>query len=129
MPAWVDKVNYGTFGQAVVTATLFGGMDASLYDEFKVGSQASMNSVEATLKHTHGAYGPAHLACHGPITDMRRSDPDPPVGSSGIQIEFETDLIIEGMNCATRSNREEYINASSPCLVASFESSPRGIYQ
>ena len=28
MPAWVDKVKYGTFGQAVVTATLFGGMDA-----------------------------------------------------------------------------------------------------
>ena len=122
MPAWVDKVKYGTFGQAVVTATLFGGMDASLYDEFKVGSQASMNSVEATLKHTHGAYGPAHMACHGPITDMRRSDPDPPVGSSGIQIEFETDLIIEGIRPGRivrvrpaswpvlNLPREEYIN-------------------
>ena len=97
-------------------------MDASLYDEFKVGSQASMNSVGVTLKHTHGAYGPAHMACHGPITDMCRSDPDPPVGSSGIQIEFETDLIIEGIRPGRivrvrpaswpvlNLPREEYIN-------------------
>ena len=35
MPGWVDKVEYGKFGRAKVTATLFGGMDASLYADFK----------------------------------------------------------------------------------------------
>jgi hypothetical protein len=97
MPAWVDAVEYGKFGQAKVTATLFGGMDASLYTEFKKGVPALMNSVENTLKHTHGAYGPAHMACKGPILDVIKTDGDVPLGSSGIQIRFETDLIIEGI--------------------------------
>jgi hypothetical protein len=30
MPAWIDSVEYGKFGRAKVTATLFGGMDPSL---------------------------------------------------------------------------------------------------
>ena len=37
MPAWVDAVEYGKFGRATVTATLFGGMDASLYADFQKG--------------------------------------------------------------------------------------------
>jgi hypothetical protein len=55
-----------------------------------------MNAVENTLKHTHGAYGPAHMASKGPSwtsSSARRA----PLGSSGIQIRFETDLIIEGI--------------------------------
>ena len=35
MPAWVDAVEYGKFGRATVTATLFGGMDPTLYADFK----------------------------------------------------------------------------------------------
>ena len=97
MAAWVDAVEYGKFGNAKVTATLFGGMDESLYADFKKGSSALMNSVENTLKHTHGAYGPAHMACKGPILDVIKTDGDAPLGSSGIQIRFETDLIIEGI--------------------------------
>lgn len=65
MPAWVDAVEYGKFGRAKVTATLFGGMDTSLYADFKAGSSAQMNSVENTLKHTHGDYSPAHMASGG----------------------------------------------------------------
>lgn len=97
MPGWVDAVEYGKFGRATVTATLFGGMDDSLYADFKKGSSALMNSVESTLKHTHGAYGPAHMACRGPILDVTEIDGEIPLGSSGIQIRFETDLIIEGI--------------------------------
>ena len=55
MPAWIDAVEYGKFGRATVTATLFGGMDDSLYADFKKGGSAMMNAVENTLKHTHGA--------------------------------------------------------------------------
>ena len=81
-----------------------------------------MNAVENTLKHTHGAYGPAHMASRGSILDVTRL-PDPaPLGSSGIQIQFETDLIIEGIRPGrivrvrpgtwpqVQVPREEYLN-------------------
>lgn len=125
MPAWIDAVEYGKFGRATVTATLFGGMDESLYADFQKGASAMMNAVENTLKHTHGAYGPAHMASRGTILDVTRTDGDPPLGSSGIQIRFETDLIIEGIRpgrvVRIRPNvwpqvqvpREEYLDDAS----------------
>lgn len=97
MPAWVDAVEYGKSGHAKVTATLFGGMDPSLYDDFKKGIPSQMNSVENTLKHTHGAYSPAHMASAGSILEVNKTTGKIPLGSSGIQIRFETDLIIEGI--------------------------------
>jgi hypothetical protein len=97
MPAWIDAVEYGKFGRATVTATLFGGMDDSLYADFKKGVSAMMNAVENTLKHTHGAYGPAHMASRGSILDVIKTPGEAPLGSSGTQIRFETDLIIEGI--------------------------------
>jgi hypothetical protein len=97
MPAWIDSVEYGKFGRATVTATLFGGMDASLYADFKKGSQGVMNAAENTLKHAGGAYGPAHMASRGSILEVTTATAEVPLGSSGIQIRFETDLIIEGI--------------------------------
>jgi hypothetical protein len=97
MPAWVDAVEYGRFGRATVTATLFGGMDPSLYTDFRQGSQAIMNAAESTLKHAGGSYGPAHMASRGSILAVTNATEPPPLGSSGIQIRFETDLIIEGI--------------------------------
>jgi len=97
MPAWIDNVEYGQFGRATVTATLFGGMDASLYADFQQGTQALMNASENTLKHVGGNYGPAHMASRGDILDITVATTEVPLGSSGIQIRFETDLIIEGI--------------------------------
>lgn len=97
MPAWIDAVEYGKFGHATVTATLFGGMDASLYADFQKDSPAMMNAVENTLKHTHGAYGPAHMASRGTFVDVTKAPGESPLGSSGIQVRFQTDLIIEGI--------------------------------
>ena len=97
MPAFVDAVEYGKFGRATVTATLFGGMDESLYADFKPGAQGVMNAAENTLKHAGGAYGPAHMASKGPLLDVTKATGEIPLGSSGIQIRFETDLIIEGI--------------------------------
>lgn len=97
MPAHVDAVEYGKFGRAKVTATLFGGMDPSLYADFKKDSGAMMNAADDTLKHTHGAYGPAHMASRGSILEVTPSGGEAPLGSSGIQIRFETDLVIEGL--------------------------------
>jgi hypothetical protein len=125
MPAWIDAVEYGKFGRATVTATLFGGMDESLYADFKKGTSAMMNAVENTLKHTHGAYGPAHMASRGSILDVTQTDGEASLGSSGIQIRFETDLIIEGIRPGrvvrvrpgnwpqVQVPREEYLNDAS----------------
>ncbi|MCA9104643.1 MAG: hypothetical protein KDA83_04405 [Planctomycetales bacterium] len=122
MPAWIDAVEYGEFGQAMVTATLFGGMDESLYADFTEGRPAMVNAVENTLKHTHGAYGAAHMASRGTIREVLKSDGEVPLGSSGIQIRFETDLIIEGIRPGrvvrvrpdnwpqVQVPREEYLN-------------------
>jgi hypothetical protein len=98
MPAWVDRVEYGQFGRATVTATLFGGMDASLYADFKNGIPALMNAAENTLKHTEGGTaGPAQMAARGTIHNVTQTPEATPLGSSGIQIRFETDLITEGL--------------------------------
>lgn len=126
MPAWIDAVEYGKFGRATIKATLFGGMDESLYADFRKDSPALMNAVENTLKHTHGAYGPAHMASRGSILEITMTDGDVPLGSSGIQIHFETDLIIEGIRPGrvvrvrpqswpkVQVPREEYLNNPSP---------------
>lgn len=97
MPGWVDAVEYGKFGNATVTATLFGGMDKSLYADFKKDVSAMMNGVENTLKHAGGNYGPEHMASRGGILEVTKMDGKVPLGSSGIQIRFETDLITEGI--------------------------------
>ncbi|MFO1065282.1 MAG: hypothetical protein U0892_15560 [Pirellulales bacterium] len=80
-----------------MTATLFGGMDESLYADFKKGTNGYMNAAENTLKHAGGNYGPAHMASKGTFLDVTKSTESIPLGSSGIQIRFETDLVIEGI--------------------------------
>ena len=132
MPASIDHVEYGKFGRATVTATLFGGMDASLYADFKKGTSALMSAVENTLKHAHGAYGPAHMASRGSILEVVQTPGEPPLGSSGIQIHFETDLIIEGIRPGrtvrvrpedwpkVQVPREEYLKHGSPGVEERF---------
>jgi hypothetical protein len=134
MPAWIDAVEYGKFGRATVTATLFGGMDESLYADFKKGGSAMMNAVENTLKHTHGAYGPEHMASRGTILDVTQSPGPAPLGSSGTQVRFETDLIIEGIRPGrtvrvrpgnwpqVQVPREEYLNDGSSSVEERFPS-------
>jgi len=97
MPAWIDAVEYGKFGRATVTATLFGGMDSSLYADFQKGGQVTVNASENNLKHLGGDYGPAHMASRGSVLEVTKAAGDVPLGSSGIQVRFETDLIIEGI--------------------------------
>ncbi len=98
MPAWIDAVEYGKFGRATVTVTLFGGMDPSLYADFKKGSRALLAASENTLKHwAGGTAGTAQMASKGPILDVSNVEGEAPLGSSGIQIRFETDLITEGI--------------------------------
>lgn len=98
LPAWIDAVEYGQFGRATVTATLFGGMAPSLYADFKKDIPAVMNGVQNTLKHTEGGTaGPTQMAARGTLRDVTTTTGAVPLGSSGIQIKFETDLITEGI--------------------------------
>jgi hypothetical protein len=97
MPAWVDAVEYGKFGRATVTVTLFGGMDDSLYADFRKGSRALLAASENTLKHwASGTAGTVQMAAKGPILDVIKVKGEIPLASSGIQIHFEADLVTEG---------------------------------
>lgn len=72
-------------------------MAPSLYSDFQKGSRVQMKAAENTLKHSGGGYGPAHMASQGPILDVTKATGDVPLSSSGVQIRFETDLVIEGI--------------------------------
>jgi len=135
MPAWVDTVEYGQFGRATVTATLFGGMDPALYADFKKGIPALMNGVENTLKHTEGGTaGPTQMAARGTLLDVKKLPGEAPPGSSGIRIRFETDLITEGMRPArivkvrpvswpdVHLPREEYLGNGASSIDERFPS-------
>ncbi len=92
MPAKVDAIQYGAFGQANVKATLFGGMDESLYADFKPKIGGKMAAAESTLR----TWWPDHDGMDGTITAVENIAEEPPLGSSGIQIQFEVPLILEG---------------------------------
>lgn len=127
MPAQVDTVEYSKFGRATVTATLFGGMDPSLYDDFKEGVGAQMNAAENTLKHAAGHYGPSHIASSGKVLDVTRATEGIPFASSGIQIQFETDLIIEGIRegRVVRVRPESWPKVQIPREEYLFQNSPK----
>jgi hypothetical protein len=92
MPAMVDSIEYREFGHAAIKATLFGGMDESLYDDFKSGIGGKMAAAENTLR----TWWPDHDGMDGRITAVAKAENESPLGSSGIQIEFEVPLILEG---------------------------------
>jgi hypothetical protein len=96
MPAYVDAVEYGKFGSATVTATLFGGMDPSLYADFKKGINGQFAASEFNLKHAYGTVTETLVANSGPIIDVKKQEKDVPLGSSGIQIQIQVTQIIEG---------------------------------
>lgn len=96
MPAHVDAVEYGKYGEATVTATLFGGMDPSLYADFKKGGQGQMAASDAHLKHLDGSIRHSQRAIRGRFLDVAKQDKDVPLGSSGIQIRMKLDVVLEG---------------------------------
>lgn len=92
MPAHVDKVDYGKFGRANVTITLFGGLDASLYSDFKPDSGAKMAAAENTLR----TWWPDHDGMDGRIVSVLKGSRSPRPGNSGTQVVLDVPLILEG---------------------------------
>ena len=97
MPGWVDKVVYGKFGRAKISVTLFGGMDQSLYADFKNDQNATLASSENTLKHwAGGTAGTIQMASKGVIREITKKQKGVQLGSSGIHLSLETNLVTEG---------------------------------
>jgi hypothetical protein len=92
MPARIDAVGHGKFGNATIAATLFGGMDETLYVDFKANSGAQMAASEDTLR----TWWPDHDGMDGKLKAVQKSAGEPEFGSSGIQIQFEVPLVLEG---------------------------------
>lgn len=94
LPGWVDHVEYQPGGGGIVTVTLFGGMDASLYDaarkEAKKGG-ASLAAAEWTLR----TWWQEHDSRNGPVLDFTDT-PNPPPGSSGLQLRVQFSRLLEG---------------------------------
>ena len=101
--------------------------------DFRKGSRALMAASENTLKHwAGGTAGTAQMASKGPILEVTRIRGEIPLGSSGIQIRFQTDLIIEGLRPGrvvrvrpgswpkVNIPREEYLNSGSSSIEARF---------
>jgi len=122
MPAWVDSVEHGKFGEATVTATLFGGMDESLYADFKPNIGGQMCAAENTLR----TYWQNHDGMEGRIDSVARSQAEPPMGSSGIQITFSMDLVLEGFRpgriVRVRPNNWPKVKPPKEEQISNFES-------
>ncbi|MGZ0167852.1 MAG: hypothetical protein ACKVII_28370 [Planctomycetales bacterium] len=121
MPAKVDSVEYGEFGHATLKATLFGGMDESLYADFKPGIGGKMAAAESTLR----TWWPDHDGMDGRIIAVNKAEKEPPLGSSGIQIQFEVPLILEGFRPGriVRIRPQDWPNVKPPVeeTVRSYE--------
>jgi len=94
LPGWVDKVTYDPTrpnGSGTVYVTLFGGLDASLYEEVASARSAQIAMAEPTLR----TWRKDRDAQGGRIVKVNRL-PNPPLGSSGMQIEVQVRYVLEG---------------------------------
>ena len=121
MPARVDTVDHGEFGEATITATLFGGMDESLYKDFKPNIGAKMAAAEDTLR----TYWPNHDGMDGKIVAVDKFEGEPALGSSGIQVKFDIPLVLEGFRpgLTVRIRPSHWPNAKPPVeeLIKGFD--------
>jgi len=93
VPAVIDHVELFDFGGAVITVTLFGGMDRSLYDDMKATRETGfwVAAADRTLRTWF------HRADRkvGKVLEWKESA-DPPPGSSGIQVRMRFAEVLEG---------------------------------
>jgi hypothetical protein len=93
LPGWIDHVENYDFGGGVVTLTLFGGMDASLYKDLKATQEKGFGVAvaEKTLRTWF------HRADKkiGQVLEWKET-PNPPPGSSGIQVRLKFTELLDG---------------------------------
>lgn len=93
LAGWVDHVEHQSGGKGIVTLTLFGGMDPSLYDEIRKSpaSGVAIAVAEKTLR----SYWQDHDNKGGRVVKLKEIK-DAPLSSSGIQISVQVSELLEG---------------------------------
>lgn len=93
VPGWIDHVEHFDYGGAIITITLFGGMDPSLYEDMKATRETGywVAAAEKTLRTWF------HRADRkvGRVLDWKVIE-NPPLGSSGIQLRLKFAEVLEG---------------------------------
>jgi hypothetical protein len=93
LPGWIDRVEHNDYGGGIVTLTLFGGMDPSLYEECRAMKDKGFGvaAAEKTLRTW------AHRADKkiGQVVEWKEVE-NPPLGSSGIQVRLKFTELLEG---------------------------------
>lgn len=92
-PGWIDAVEHNDYGGGIVTLTLFGGMDPSLYADLKATQEKGYHVAvaEKTLR-TWFHRSDRKLA---KVLEWNEIE-NPPPGSSGIQIKLKFTELLEG---------------------------------
>jgi hypothetical protein len=111
LAGWVDHVEHHEGGKGVVTLTLFGGMDPSLYDEARKSRWVKLACAEPTLR----TYWQEHDSKPGPVVETKTL-PNPPMGSSGLQVRVKIDELLEGFRPGriVRLKAESFPNVKMP---------------
>ncbi len=93
VPGWIDSVEDNDFGGGTMTLTLFGGLDPTLYAELKATQDKGFGVAvaEKTLR-TWYHRGDKKI---GQVLEWKES-PNPPPGSSGIQIHMKFAELLDG---------------------------------
>ena len=93
LPGWIDSVEHNDYGGGIVTLTLFGGQDASLYADLK-RTQDQGFGVAASDK-TLRTWAHRSDKKIGQVLEWNET-PNPPPGSSGIQVRLKFTELLEG---------------------------------
>lgn len=93
LPGWIDAVEHNDYGGGIVTLTIFGGQDASLYADLK-RTQDKGFGVAASDK-TLRTWAHRSDKKIGQVLEWKET-PNPPAGSSGIQVRLKFTELLEG---------------------------------
>jgi len=126
LPGWIDSIEHFDYGGAVITITLFGGMDQSLYDDMKASRDTGywVAAAEKTLRTWF------HRADRkvGRVQDWKEIE-NPPLGSSGIQLRLKFVEVLEGYrpgrNVRLKCDRWAFVTMPFEERVKSLEEQKR----
>ncbi len=93
LPGWIDSVEDNDYGGGIVTLTLFGGMDPSLYAELKA-TQDKGFGVAVAEKSLRTWFHRSDKKI-GQVIEWKETD-NPPPGSSGIQVRLKFTELLDG---------------------------------
>ncbi len=99
LPARIDRVAHQGGGKGVLTITLLGGCDSSLYEDFydnggvpgRMPTDVHIAVAEPTLR----TWWQNHDKVSGTVVKRRNLD-NPPPGSSGVELDIEIPVLLEG---------------------------------